>query len=90
MKIFFIKLISITIAVIIVINVLFNLFISNVRYIDTILSLTELQNRRELGDKLRNDLSDLLKKDYIIKKEDKILLYDLYQKLKLEFEEVQK
>ena len=90
LKVFFIKLIAISLAIIIIINVLFNLIISDkIRSFDTLLSLTELEGRREQGDKLRNNLNDLLKKDNILKKEDKILLYNLYQKLKFEFEEVQ-
>jgi len=89
LKIFFIKLISISIALIIVINVLFNLMISNIKYMDVLVSLTELETRREYADNLRDDLNDLLKKDKILKEEDKILLYKLYKKIKTEFEEVQ-
>lgn len=88
LKVFFIKLISISVAIIIIINVLFNLLISNIKYFDTLMSLTELENRRVLADELRNDLKDLLKKDYIINKEDRILIYNFYKKIKSEFEEV--
>ena len=87
LKTFFIKLISISIVIIIIANILFNLLISNVEFINKAVSLTDLENRREHADKLRDSLNDLLKKDNIIKKEDKILLYKLYQKLKSEFEE---
>ena len=89
LKLFFIKLISIFIATIIAINVLFNLIISDkIKYFDILFSLTELENRRDYGNKLRDNLNELLKKDNIIKEEDKILLYELYQKLKSEFEEI--
>ena len=89
LKIFFIKLISIFIATIIAINVLFNLIISDkMKSFDILFSLTELENRRDYGNKLRDNLNELLKKDDIIKEEDKILLYKLYQKLKSEFEEI--
>ncbi len=89
LKIFFIKLISILIATIIAINVLFNLIISDkMKSFDILFSLTELENRRDYGNKLRDNLNELLKKDDIIKEEDKILLYKLYQKLKSEFEEI--
>ena len=87
-KIFLIKLISISIAIIIIINVLFNLIISNSKYINILQSFSELETRREYANKLRDSLNDLLEKDNIIKQEDKILLYKLYQKLKSEFEEV--
>ncbi len=90
LKIFFIKLISIFIAVIITINVLFNLIISDkIEYFDILFSLTELENRRDYGNQLRDNLNALLKKDNIIKEEDKILLYKLYQKFKSEFEEIE-
>ena len=89
LKLFFIKLISIFIATIIAINVLFNLIISDkMKSHDILFSLTELENRRDYGNKLRDNLNELLKKDDIIKEEDKILLYKLYQKLKSEFEEI--
>ena len=88
LKVFLIKLISISLAIIIIINVLFNLLTSNIKYFDTLVSFQELENRREYGERLRNDLNDLLKKDYIIKEEDRILLYKLYKKLKSEFESV--
>ena len=88
LKTFFIKLISISIAIIIIANVLFNLLISNVDFINKAVSLSDLENRREQANKLRDSLNDLLKKDNIIKNEDKILLYKLYQKFKSEFEEI--
>ena len=89
LKIFFIKLVLIFIATIIAINVLFNLIISDkMQSFDILFSLTELENRRDYGNKLRDNLNELLKKDDIIKEEDKILLYKLYQKLKSEFEEI--
>ena len=89
LKIFFIKLVSIFIAIIITINVLFNLIISDkMKSFDILFSLSELENRRDYGNKLRDNLNELLKKDDIIKEEDKILLYKLYQKLKSEFEEI--
>ena len=88
LKLFFIKLISISIAIIIIINVLFNLVISNVGFFDKAMSLTDLENRREQGEKIRDGLNDLLKKDNIINKEDKVLLYKIYQKLKSEFEDI--
>ena len=58
------------------------------KYFDIMFSLTELENRRDYGNKFRDNLNELLKKDDIIKEEDKILLYKLYQKFKSEFEEI--
>ncbi len=89
LKIFFIKLISICIAIIITINALFNILISErFSQIEQILSLSELENRREYGSKLREVLNDALEKDNLIKKEDRVLIYKLYQKLKAEFKDI--
>ena len=89
LKTFFIKLISISLAIIIIANVLFNLIVSDkIKHLDTLLSLTELENRRVYGVKLRDHLNDLIEKENIIKKEDKVILYNLYQKLKSEFENI--
>ena len=40
--------------------------------------------------KIRNELSDALKKDNLIYEEDKILLYKLFQKIKKEFQDIDK
>ena len=89
LKVFFIKLVSVFIVTIITIKVLFNLVIfDHIKYFDILFSLTELENRRDYGNKFRDNLNELLKKDDIMKEEDKILLYKLYQKLKSEFEEI--
>ena len=90
LKIFFIKLVSISIAIIIVLNALFNLLLADkIEKIDKFLLLTEVQERKELGDRLRNDLKDLLKKDKLINEDDKVLLFKLYKKLKLEFKNIE-
>ena len=80
LKIFFIKLVSVSLAIIIIINVLFNLIIADkFEQLNVLLSLNELENRRELGNEIRNDLKNLLNKDKLFNKEDKILIYKLYQ-----------
>ena len=82
LKIFFIKLVSISIAIIVVLNALFNLLLADkIEKIDKFLLLTEVQERKELGDRIRNDLKDLLKKDKLINEDDKVLLFKLYKKL---------
>ena len=87
LKVFFIKLISISIAIILIINTLFNLLLSErFKQIDNLLLFTNVENRQEYGDKLRESLNDLLEKDNLIYEEDKVLLYKLYKKLKSEFE----
>jgi len=89
LKYFFIKLISISFAIIIILNILFNLAISNIKYADILLSLKDREVRRVEADKLRDNLNNLLTKDEIIKKEDRVMLYKFYQKLKSEFKDLE-
>ena len=89
LKYFFIKLISISFAIIIILNILFNLAISNIKYADILLSLKDREVRRVEADKLRDNLNNLLTKDEIIKKEDRVMLYKFYQKLKSEFKDIE-
>ena len=90
LKIFFIKLLSITFAIIIIINVIFNLiFADKLEKIDQILSLDKSKFRSELREKIRNEIRDGLEKDKILNEEDKILLFNLYKKIKSEFQELE-
>ena len=91
LKNFFIKLVSISIAVIIIINLIFNLiFAERLEKLDKILLLDRSDVRQDMKSKIRNELSDALKKDNLIYEEDKILLYKLFQKIKKEFQDIDK
>ena len=91
LKGFFIKLISISIAVFIVINLIFNLiFAERLEKIDKILLLNNNQFRLKIKEKIKNELTDSLNKENILYEEDKILLYKIYLKLKKEFEALDK
>ena len=82
-KSFFVKLVSISIAIVIVINLLFNLIFSErLEKMDKIFSLDR--------NKIRSELSKDLNKDNMIVEEDKIILYKLYLKIKKEFEDLDK
>ena len=82
-KSFFVKLVSISIAIVIVINLLFNLIFSErLEKIDKIFSLDR--------NKIRSELSKGLNKENMIAEEDKIILYKLYLKIKREFEDLDK
>ena len=90
-KTFFIKLASISVAIVIIINLLFNLiFAERLEKIDKVLSLDKSKMRSEFKQKLRNELSKGLNKGNMIAEEDKILLYKLYIKIKKEFEYLDK
>ena len=91
LKVFFIKLISISIVILIMINLIFNLFIAErLEKIDKILLLNKNQYRNEIKEKIREELNSGLNKENLIYEEDKILLYKLYQKLKKEFQDIDK
>ena len=91
LKIFFIKLISVSIVILIMINLIFNLFIAErLEKIDKILLLNKTEYRNEIKMKIREELNSGLNKENLIYEEDKILLYKLYQKLKKEFQDIDK
>mgnify|MGYP001249023727 CR=1 FL=1 len=91
LKSFFIKLASISIAIVIIFNLLFNLiFAERLEKIDKILYLDQSKTRSEFKQKLRNELSKSLNKENMIAEKDKILLYKLYLKIKEEFENLDK
>ena len=91
LKKFFIKLVSISIAVIIIINLIFNLIFAEwLEKIDKILLLSKKQSRIEAQEKIREEIKKGLNKKNLISEEDKILLYKLYLKLKKEFQNLDK
>ena len=82
-KSFFVKLVSISIAIVIIINLIFNLIFSErLEKMDKIFSLDR--------NKIRSELSKGLNKENMIAEEDKIILYKLYLKIKKEFEDLDK
>jgi len=89
LKIFFVKLLAISIASVIVINLVFNLlFAERLEKVDNLLNLERNNDRKEFVKKIRDEIKDSLKKENLIYEEDKILLYKLYLKLKKEFESI--
>jgi len=91
LKVFFIKLISISIAAIIVINVVFNvMFAERLEKIDKILFLNKSQYRQDVQDKIRKEINRGLSKENLISEDDKLLLYKFYLKLKKEFQNIDK
>ena len=91
LKIFFIKLISISIAIIIIVNLLFNIILAErLEKFDRFLLIGRSDVRQDIQEKIRNELTDSLDKENILYEEDKILLYKLYQKLKNEFQNLDK
>ena len=91
LKIFFIKLIAITFAIIVVINVTYNLiFAEKLENINKLLSLSDRENIESVKDKIRLEIKKGLLKDKIMNEEDKVLFYKFYLKIKNEFQEIEK
>ncbi len=90
LKTFFIKLISITFAIIIIINVTYNLILADkLESINSLLQLNKKENIELIKNKVRLEIERGIKKDKILNEEDKILLYKLYKKLRKEFSEIE-
>ena len=91
LKKFFIKLIAITFSIIVVINITYNLiFAEKFDNIDKLLSLSDKESVELIKNKIRSEMKKGLLKDKIINDKDKILFYDFYQKVKNEFQEIEK
>ena len=91
LKGFFIKLTAITFAIIVVINVTYNLiFAEKLESINKLLSLNNKENIELKKDKIRLEMKRSLLKEKIINEEDKVLFYKFYLKIKNEFQEVEK
>ena len=91
LKFFFIKLLAITLAIIVIINTTYNLiFAEKFENINKLLSLNDKENIELVKDKIRFEIKKGLQKDNIINEEDKILLYKLYLKIQNEFQDIEK
>ena len=85
LKIFFIKLISIVISIIIIINVLYNTILADkIDSLNFIFSLNKKENIEEVKNKIRKEVKKGLEKDKILNDEDVILLKKFYIKIKKE------
>ena len=91
LKRFFIKLTAITFAIIVIINVTYNLiFAEKLENINKLLSLNNKENIELIKDKIRLEMKKGLLNDKIMNEEDKVLLYKFYLKIKNEFQEIEK
>lgn len=91
LKIFLIKLLAITLSIIVVINITYNLiFAEKFENINKLLTINNKENIEEVKNKIRIEIKNGLTKDKILNEEDKILIYQLYLKIKNEFREIEK
>ena len=90
LKSFFIKLTALTFAIIVIINVTYNLiFAEKFENINKLFSLNDKDNIEKIKNKIRLEIKSGLDKDRILHEEDKILLYKFYLKLKNEFKGIE-
>ena len=91
LKIFFIKLIAVTFSIIIIINVTYNLILADkLENINKLLQLNKKENIESIKNKIRSEIQSGLEKDKLFNKEDKILIYKFYNKIRKEFDEIEK
>ncbi len=89
-KKFLIKLVAIVISIIIIINVSYNLILSDkMEKLNIIFSLDQKENREQVKDKIRSEINKSLEKDKILSNEDKILILKFLEKIKKEFKEIE-
>ena len=87
---FFIKLFAISVAVIIIINLIFNILLGErLEKIDKIISMSDSSTRNEIKLKIRSELNKGLDKENIFSKEDKVLIYKIYKKIQKEFKDLE-
>jgi hypothetical protein len=90
LNLFFIKLISITLSIIIIISFVYNtIFAEKIDSLIQLLELSKKENREIVVSKIRSELNKTLSKDRILYKEDAILLHKLFYKIKKEIDEAQ-
>jgi len=89
LKIFFVKLIAISLAIIIIMNVTYNLiFADKLDVLNKLLTLNEKENIEKVKDKIKLEMEKGLSKEKILKEEDAKLLKNFYTKVKKELDEV--
>ena len=81
LKIFFVKLIAITFAIIVIINVFYNIFLADKLDVLSKLSNLDKNTAEMIKDKLRSELKSGLEKDRILSDEDAILIKKFIEKI---------
>ena len=84
LKIFFIKLVSITFAVIVIINVFYNIFLADKLEILNKISNLDKSTAEVLKDKIRSELKSGIEKDKILSDEDAVLIKKFIEKISSE------
>ena len=81
LKIFFIKLVAITFAIIVIINVFYNVFLADKLEILNKLSSLDNNTAEMVKDKIRSEMKSGLEKDRVLSNEDAILIKKFIKKI---------
>ena len=81
LKIFFIKLVAITFAIIVIINVFYNVFLADKLEILNKLSTLDNNTADMVKDKIRSEMKSGLEKDRILSSEDAVLIKKFIKKI---------
>ena len=84
LKVFFIKLIAITFSVIIIINVFYNVFLSDKLDVLNKLSSLDKETAEVIKDKIRSELRSGLEKEKILSDDDALLIRKFIEKISSE------
>ena len=84
LKIFFVKLIAVTLSIIIIINVIYNTFLAEKLDVLNKLSKIDKNTAEVIKDKLRSELRSGLEKERILSKEDADLIKKFLNKINSE------
>ena len=84
LKIFFVKLIAITFSLIVIINVFYNVFLSDTLNVLNKLSSLDKETAEMIKDKVRSELKSGLEKDKILSDEDALLIKKFIKKISSE------
>ncbi len=84
LKIFFIKLVAVTFAIILIINVFYNIFLADKLEILNKISNLDKNTAEVLKDKIRSELKSGIEKDKILSDEDAILIKKFIDKISSE------
>ena len=87
LKVFFVKLISITFAIIIIINVIYNIFLADKMEMINKLSSLDKEAAEVIKNKIRDEIKSGLEKDRILSQEDANLLKKFKNKISSELKE---
>ena len=84
LKVFFIKLIAITFSIIIIINVFYNVFLSDKLDVLNKLSSLDKESAEVIKDKIRSELRSGLEKEKILSDDDALLIRKFIEKISSE------